>query len=506
MEKNLQCLWDNALKNHPEKPFVTYLSAGKPIFFSFKEIYEEIESVGYYLRQKYSSGTHIALIGACSRQYIVSWFAAALSGNVCVPLNPDNSAEDLADELNRSDSEVIFFDNARVLDKTAEIRSLCPKIKEIISLQNESQQGEIVSFEEILHKNKAGSFKSEISSESLAAILFTSGTTGKSKGVMLTHENFFCNTIAHNSERTAGRRLTVLPVHHAYCFTCDILTAIHLGLELCINDSFRKLQKNIIFYQPETMTLVPMLVKVLLDRITEYIKCNPECTKSEAGRKIFGDNLKIIYCGGAYLHPAVIQKYKEFGITVEQGYGMTECAPRICTVNSAEPLPGSVGEVISGMQVRIVDGEIWVKGSSVMKGYYNNPEETKNALTEDGWLKTGDLGYTVLSGGAEFVFITGRKKNLIILSSGENVSPEEIENKFVSFKEIKEIAVYAKDGAIIAEIFPSDGSDETAVKKCVDDVNRSLPLPKRIVRTVLRSSEFTKSSSGKIIRADLGLD
>ena len=226
--------------------------------------------------------------------------------------------------------------------------------------------------------------------------------------------------------------------------------------------------------------------------------------KIAIGKEVFGENFRVIYTGGAYLSPKIIEGYKEYGIPIAQGYGMTECSPRICTGVKDCPEPESVGRIVPRCEVKIVDGEIWVKSPSVMQGYYKNPEETAKSLTPDGWLMTGDLGYQKDG----YVFITGRKKNLIILANGENVSPEEIENQFAYFAPIKEIVVYDKDGIITAEIFPNPDYESTDIKAeiqaKIDEVNDTFPPAKHIVNLVIREKEFEKTASRKIIRASVG--
>jgi long-chain acyl-CoA synthetase len=187
---------------------------------------------------------------------------------------------------------------------------------------------------------------------------------------------------------------------------------------------------------------------------------------------------------------------------IAQGYGMTECSPRICTGIRNCPKPNSVGKIVNGCEVKIVDGEIWVKSKSVMKGYYKDPAETANSITPDGWLMTGDLGHMDDDG---YLYITGRKKNLIILSNGENVSPEEIENKFAAFPPIREMVVYADGEKVSAQVYPDpDYTSENVqaeIQKKIDEVNITFMPAKRIVNVIFRDKEFIKTASKKIIRA-----
>lgn len=221
-------------------------------------------------------------------------------------------------------------------------------------------------------------------------------------------------------------------------------------------------------------------------------------------KKVFGTSLHTIYSGGAYLNPALIDEFAQYGIELIQGYGMTEFSPRIAANVRGYVKKESVGVVIPGGEVKIEDGEILVKGKSRMIGYYKDEEETSKALSGE-WLRTGDLGYIDED---NFIFITGRKKNLIILANGENVSPEELENKYNGWLLAKELMVYSEDGKIIAEMFQNEDlvklkgitNVEEVFAKKTDEINAELPLYKRIVKTIVRSSEFDKTVSGKIKR------
>ena len=226
--------------------------------------------------------------------------------------------------------------------------------------------------------------------------------------------------------------------------------------------------------------------------------------KEEIAKLAFGGRLKTICSGGAYLNPDYVEKFAEYGITILQGYGMTECAPVISNNLAWENKVGSVGKLLPNCKGKVVDNEIWVKGSSVMMGYYKMPKETAEAL-EDGWLKTGDLGYIDED---NFVYITGRKKNLIILANGENVSPEEIENQIAKEELVKEIIVREKDKVIQAEIFPdyeyaekNSISDISAkLQEMIDAYNSTAPVYKRVLNLVVRETEFEKNTSKKIKR------
>ena len=226
--------------------------------------------------------------------------------------------------------------------------------------------------------------------------------------------------------------------------------------------------------------------------------------KKMVAKAAFGGNLKTICSGGAYLDPEYIDRFADYGITILQGYGMTECSPVISTNLAWDNKKGSVGKLLPNCEAKVVDDELWVRGSSVMMGYYKMPEETAETL-EDGWLKTGDLGYVDED---RFVYISGRKKNLIILANGENVSPEEIENELCQKDLVKEILVREKERVIEAEIFPDY---EYAKKKHIRDIkenlqqiidafNEKMPVYKRIHSLIVREKEFEKTTAKKIKR------
>ena len=278
---------------------------------------------------------------------------------------------------------------------------------------------------------------------------------------------------------------------------CELMVKI----PICINDSIMHVAKNMKLFQPQIMLLVPLVIESVYSKLRAAGDFLP---KKLIAKQAFGGRLNLISSGGAYLNPDYVDKFKEYGITILQGYGMTECSPVISTNLLDANKKGSVGKLIANCEGKIVDEEIWVRGSSVMQGYYKMPEETAQTM-EDGWLKTGDLGYIDED---NYVYITGRKKNLIILANGENVSPEEIENQIGKADLVKEIVVREAEGRIQAEIFPDY---EFAKKKRIKDIkaglqeiidkyNKEAPVYKRVLDLKLRETEFEKNTSRKIKR------
>ncbi|MDE5768290.1 MAG: AMP-binding protein [Oscillospiraceae bacterium] len=488
-----------------EEPFVREIVHRELQDTSYRQFRRDCDSLACWIQEKFpdQEKPHLALIGSTGYAYLTAWFGIQCANQVTVPLDVSNNAERIADEIARSDSEAVFLDDRHMADLEV-FRKLCPNVKYYIHLHEKpdpAQYPDVLFLGDIL-KEYAGKIPEGMPEEKdLAAILFTSGTTGQSKGVMLSHENLIDNTTCEEDLGFHGnKRFSVLPVHHVYCFTCDILCSLWFGRTLCVNDSLMHIIKNLKKFRPTDATFVPMISASVLARMQQMAAKNPD--KLAIGKEVFGEEFDILYSGGAYLSPEIIEGYREFGIEIAQGYGMTECSPRICSGVKNCKYPDSVGRIVRGCEVKISEeGEVWVKSKSVMMGYYHNPEETAKTLTEDGWLKTGDLGYQKDG----YLYLTGRKKNLIILSNGENVSPEEIENQFVCFAPVKEIVVYEADQQIVAEIFPNPEYESEDIQKeiqaKIDAVNATFPPAKRIVKLVLRDTEFPKTASKKIIRA-----
>ncbi|MBQ1493271.1 MAG: AMP-binding protein, partial [Blautia sp.] len=338
---------------------------------------------------------------------------------------------------------------------------------------------------------------------------FTSGTTGKSKGVMLTQENLSENVRSVEYEASPGCVvLSVLPIHHAFCLVMDILKTLSLGCCVCLNDSLLHMVRNMGIFKPEVMLMVPLMIETIYKKIAALEK---DLDKQSIYEAVLGGKLRIIFTGGAHLEPFYIDKFEELGVDVLEGYGMSECSPVITSNNPAEHKKGSIGKPLKNVEIVFNDGEILVRGSSVMKGYYKMPEETAAAL-EDGWLHTGDKGYIDEDG---YLFINGRVKNLIIMSNGENVSPEEIENKLGINPLIKEVVITGENNGLTARIFPDpdvakslDLSHEELklmLHEIIDEYNASQPSYRHVTALLIRKDPFARNTTGKIIRKAVGL-
>lgn len=498
--KNLRDIVDYSVAAYKDAPAYRYKVKKEIVEKTFTDVKKDTMAISRMLSDTGMEGKHIAIIGPTSYQWIISFFGITGSGSVAVPIDAQLSAEAVCELLDRADVEMLIFDEVRK-DVADAAKKKCSAIKFFVSMQQEAEGEGVLSWTELVDKYQ-GEYRKEIDEKQLCTILFTSGTTGKSKGVMLSHENITQNATILDFKFPVGMvSMSVLPINHVYCLTVDIIKGLYIGITCCINDSIMHVAKNMKLYQPEIILLVPLVIESILAKLKAAGDFLP---KKLVAKQAFGGKLKYIISGGAYLNPDYVEKFAEYGITILQGYGMTECAPIISSNLPWDNRKGSVGKLMPNCEGKIIDDEIWVKGSSVMMGYYKMPEETAETL-KDGWLKTGDLGYIDED---DFVYITGRRKNLIILANGENVSPEEIENEIGKADLVKEIIVREAGAVIQAEIFPDY---EFAKKKRVKDIqaklqeildsyNSTVPVYKRVLDLKIREVEFEKNTSRKIKR------
>lgn len=512
MDKLIRDILEESKRNYSEIKAVKWLQKKEILERSYKELMENVEAVRKGLLAEGFKGKHISLIGASSVEWIESYLGIVTGNAVAVPLDAGLPAEDLIELINRSDSEALFLSpkNISLLDG---ILAECPSLKKIWLLQEEAEalNEKTSSLSSLKEASKnAGTDSDRPAHCDIATIIYTSGTTGKSKGVMLTQNNLAANVEAVNYKAEPGTvMLSVLPIHHAFCLVMDWLKGFSLGATVCINDSLLHMVKNMGVFKPEVMLMVPLMVETIYKRLSS---AGPLIPKKILAAKVFGGNLKIIFTGGAHLDPFYIDKFSEYGIDVLEGYGMSECSPVISSNMPKDHKAGSIGRPLSNVELSFENGEILVKGSSVMKGYYKMPEETKETL-RDGWLHTGDKGYLDEDG---FLFINGRVKNLIILSNGENISPEEIENKLALGKLVGEVIVTGENNGLTARIYPdqdivqskhmSEEKIRTELQAFIDKYNKNQPTYRQITGLIIRKNPFIKSSTKKIKRQEALID
>ena len=481
---------------------------------TYHDLKEDINAFGTWMYKNKIKDKHVAIIGKNSYEWLVAFLACVNGGNVAVAVDKSLPANEISELLKLAD-----VDYALVTDQYVE-KVDTKIVKKVFDLG---------TFDTILYegrkllRDKNNDFLTyQIIPEKTAAILFTSGTSGKSKGVELTNHN-----IAFELNRTcqlykpSGNVLAILPFHHAFGLIVGIFMAVNYEEPIYINKSPKYVKKNLQDFKPQTIFMVPMFVEFFHKQIWAEIdkKGKTAATKGlmastdlllktgvdvrkktySAIHKVFGGNLEYIICGGAALDPMYVKEFRSWGIEILNGYGTTECSPCTAVNRPFHHKDGSVGVLIPDTEVRVSEeGEILFKGDHVMKGYYKD-EEATNAVIIDGWYHTGDLGFVDEEG---FITLTGRKKNLIILSNGENLSPEELEEDFARDPAVREVLVYDENSKIVAEIFPEEdylGNQEyfNALK---EKINNKRPMFKRIAIVKLRNEEFIKNGSMKIVR------
>lgn len=513
MEMLIRDILEDSERKYSEIKAVRWLKKKEILERSYTEMMKNVTEVRKGLLAEGFQGKHIALIGTSSVEWIESYLGIITGKTAAVPLDAGLPSEDLIDLLKRSDSEALFL-SPKKQELLEGILAECPGLKKIWLLQEEKTETaheRVRPLAELKAAGKENTMDADRPSlEDVATIIFTSGTTGKSKGVMLTQNNLAANVEAVNYTKEPGSAvLSVLPIHHAFCLVMDWLKGFSLGLTVCINDSLLHMVRNMSIFKPDIMLMVPMMIESIYKRLAV---CDPAIPKKILAEKIFGENLRIIFTGGAHLDPYYIGKFKEYGVDIFEGYGMSECSPVISTNVPEDHKAGSVGRPLSNVEIAFADREVLVKGSSVMKGYYKMPEETGEAL-KDGWLHTGDQGYLDEDG---FLFINGRVKNLIILSNGENISPEEIENKLALGELIGEVIVTGENNGLTARIYPDQevvsakGLDEETVRSglqaFLDSYNKQQPTYRQITGLVVRKNPFIRNSTKKIKRQEALID
>lgn len=508
-------LLENTVRKYPDLAAVRWIEKKKIPLRTYRELDELRRKVGAALIRRGFASRHAAMIGTSSYEWIAAYLGILSTKTVCVPLDPSLPPGELCDLINRSDSEILFV-SPKMASIIELVKEKCPAVSLFVVLGRYStpEDASVLSLYEFIEavSGEPITAHDRPSPEDVCTIIFTSGTTGKAKGVMLTQRNLYDDvTNVVVSFRPGTTMLSVLPIHHAYCLVMDWLKGFSCGATIYINDSLLHMVRNIGIVKPQIMLMVPLMIETIGKRLSAIDVPAP---KKVIAAQVLGENLKYIFSGGARLDPSYIDLFRSYGIEICEGYGMSECSPTISTNGEKWSRPGSVGKLLANMQIRFVNGEIQVKGSNVMKGYYKMPKETEEAFS-DGWLRTGDLGYMDQDG---YLYITGRLKNLIILSNGENISPEEVENALLSDPLIGEIVISAEENGngLAARIFPDPESAEAQglsseeiaerLQETIDSYNKGQPSYRAVTSLKIRKYPFVKNATRKIIRAKMDLD
>ena len=437
------------------------------------ELSEKILAAAWFFRENGLQGKHMALVGANSQEWIVAFLAIAASGNVAVPLNPALPGEVLLAQCGQADVSVICGDS-RELGAFEEIYS-CVSYD---ALRGTAQ----MCPEDIACPEPDG----------LAMLLLTSGTVGSSKTVEITYGNLAsCVRSADQVFMEPGidRIMTALPMFHIAGIR-GALAMLYRFKTLCIGRGIMYLFRDMPVLQPDYILLVPLMVDSL-------IKIMRRVSFSELQEKYIGTNLKRICIGGATVDPDSCRYLMEHGFQIDSGYALTETTGVGTWGKWDKNHFNTIGRPSDELRCRIVDGEIQFKGPAVMKGYYKDPEATKMAV-QDGWLHTGDLGFFDQDG---YCYLTGRKKNVIVMSNGEKLNPEEAEKQFQKSDAIAECLIwYSKRDRILCMEVYTDNRE--AARKEIEGYNAGMPMSYQIHRIVYRDKPFKKTASGKLMRKE----
>ena len=479
---------------------------------TYSELLKDADAVRHALIRAGLDGSHIALCGPSSYPWIAAYLGILMARGAAVPLDVSLPTADQGDLVRRADVKAVFA-APEMSAFIEEVQNNCPKVEKLFLLKEDPEDGSVCTGfpKEEPAEGAQQEAPAEASPDDLCTIIFTSGTTGKSKGVMLLQRNLAENVNNVYIDVEPGTKLlSVLPIHHAFCLVMDWLKGFSKGATICINDSPMHMIRNMKKFQPDIMLMVPLMIETVYKLMQS---ADPSIPKKAVAAEVLGGNLKYIFSGGAHLDPSYIDAFSEYGVQIFEGYGMSECSPVICSNGQLASRPGSVGRPLNNVELRFEDGEILVRGSSVMKGYYQMPEETAAALEEDGWLHTGDIGHQDEDG---FLYITGRLKNLIILSNGENVSPEEIEDKLSVNPLVSEVVVTGGTEGLAAFIFPDPDVIEKIgiaaeevqgrLQALLDEFNKSQPSYRYLTKLVVRRNPFLKNTTRKIIRTKIEID
>lgn len=514
---------------------------------SYKELGEHVDRFGGALLELGLKDSYIGIIGENRYEWSVSYLAAVCGAGVCVPIDKELPDDDIINIAEDSELGCIIYSSKNL----QQIQSLAQKnssVKYFICMDDVKEDDRFKSFYSLIEnvrQEKVTEFKDIVpDNERLAILLYTSGTTGFSKGVMLSHKNICSNIEAIRKTVYVGPQdstLSILPIHHTYECTIGFLVMIYSGAAIAFSEGLRQIPKNLKEFKPTLMITVPLLLEnvyskiwdkaskkrggVLILKIMVFVlNFINNIFRKDLRKKVFvqiyenlGGNIRLIITGAAAIDKKVSRFFRQIGISVLQGYGLTECSPLVAGNRDFCFKDASCGVAIPGVSIKIKNpdskgnGEIICKGENVMLGYFKNKEATQKVIT-DGWFHTGDLGRFDRQG---FLYITGRSKNVIVAKNGKNIYPEELEASINKNPFVKESLVTGNDETgIFAHIVPnmdaikeklkisSISMDEITVlfSDMIKSINKKLPLYKHIKDFTIRENEFVKTTTKKIKR------
>ena len=550
--EDFRIMTENVAKKYPDRVAISYKKNPRDketVDVTYREARDYIRNMGTELINMGFTDKHIALIGESSYEWICSYFSLMSIGAVTVPIDKELPADEMAGILNFSDCEAVIYSPV-IEDKIKSIADKIPKVKNYICMRKANLE-DALNLADIVQRgwekfeNGDNSYYNyEIDPERLATIVFTSGTTGKGKGVMLSQKNIVTDmTQGMYLFAITPKTMNVLPPHHTYGSTVNFVGHFAQGSTIYISSGLRYILEEMKEQKPLHLVLVPLFVETMHKKIWQTAEKSGKAETLRSLIKVsnfllkigidlrrtffksihnfFGGKLEFIICGGASLNQDIIDDFNSFGITILNGYGITECSPLVSCNRNKYQKKGSVGIPIVGELIKIKDpdengeGEICVKGPNVMLGYYKDPEATAAAFDEEGYFKTGDYGRLDDEG---WLYITGRIKNMIVLCNGKNVYPEEIESEVSRIYGVSEVIVYAGESraqkskeVIVAEIFPDyDALNLKGINDVqayfneeIKKVNSRMVSYKAVKKVKIRNGEFPKNTSRKILRFEI---
>ena len=551
--RDLRELLRTSAEKYPDKvAFVTKIKdkGTKEVNYintTYANMFETMEYLGTALIEKGYQDKRIAVIGENSYHWCLSYFTAGCGVGVVVPLDKGLQKEELESCLNRSNAEVIFYDKkqAKVIEQI--YKDQTTNLSLLIAMDFASQEGEnmmnlIDMGQKLVENGDRRYLDAEIDPDALGFLLFTSGTTQQSKAVMLSHRNFMSCNYGMNCEELFfpdDVNMMILPLHHCYGMS-GLLTFLSQGMKNCFSDGLKYITMNMKEYGVSVIMSVPLLLESMYKKINKAIESQgmeskiqfalKVCQTSEKvginlRRRMFkpiidqlGGRMRFIINGAAALDPVVSKGLNDFGILTVQGYGLTETSPTISSETYRYLKPGSTGKLMPNVEGRILEpneegiGELIVRGDNVMLGYYDNQEATDEVI-KDGWLYTGDLAYFDEEG---YLFICGRKKNVIVMKNGKNVFPEEIENLINVLPYVEESMVFTREKANDFVLWAKVVYDKNYLTENdmtfeqlqalfdqdMAEINAGMPVYKMVKKYYLSDKPTIKTTTAKTKRAD----
>lgn len=510
--------------------------------FTYRELTSQAQAVGSALCARQLAGKRVAIIGENSAEWLIAFLGALSCGCAVVCTDIEQPDDSIREMLRTADAQLLFLTDSFV-PICAPLLQEDGTAAEYLFLMGRGATdavsgtlAELLEEGAALHQAGTAPLPPAISPDQTAEFVFTSGTTSQPKIVMLSHRAILQNMRDASAYVTLhDKTFTSLPFYHAYGLNLAVLCSLYQGARLYINGNLKNAMRDLQLAQPDTMFAVPLLVEAFHNQLwigaersgktaalhkllkvaavsrKLHLPLGPKLL-ADIRRKAFGE-LRLIICGGAHLSPEILDEVQLMGVELLQGYGITECCPLISVNRSQDNRSGSVGRLLESFRLKIEDNEVWVQGPSVMQGYYKDPIQTQETLT-DGWFKTGDLGYLDKDG---FLYLTGRKKNLIVFKNGKKLSPEKLEELLLPLPSVKEVMVYgtvtgssADDVKLTACVYPDPEQTRgmssyeilNLLHQEIDKVNAELPAYQQIQMVTIRETEFGKTSLKKLKRYD----